>query len=101
MNSRENIIKEFCCSEYYLNYSNGYYDKSNYLQLLLPYADSYLNSECNHLVIGHAGVDGIEFCYRKNLSDIWVYYPIEMNYDKVANNIESLINNWLNGTIKV
>ncbi|SEQ58385.1 hypothetical protein SAMN03080615_01990 [Amphritea atlantica] len=33
------------------------------MQLVLPLSDVTINTEHQHLVIGHAGADGIEFCY--------------------------------------
>ena len=52
-------------------------------------------------MIGSAGCDGIDFCFRQGLRGIWAYYPVEGDYVLVAANLKALEEGWLNGSISV
>ncbi|MVF14841.1 hypothetical protein FT643_22145 [Ketobacter sp. MCCC 1A13808] len=95
-------IQKFKCEEYARGeYAKGYYDKESYLQLVLPINEAYVSRENTHLVVGHAGADGIEFCYRERQPGIWAYYPIDNDYELKAINIASLVAGWRSGEINV
>jgi hypothetical protein len=53
------------------------------------------------LVIGRPGVDGIQFCYREGLEEIWAFYPIEADWVRIAPTLEDFESGWKNGTITV
>lgn len=91
----EEVITKFNCDEYVNgNYSTGFYDKSQYLQVVLPFnMAEVINKLEEHLVVGHAGVDGIEFCFRLKNEGIWAYHPIQ--------NVPQLVEKWCSGKIKL
>ncbi|MCS6205268.1 hypothetical protein ACRN94_01365 [Shewanella baltica] len=95
------LDENYDCAEYLSRYEGGHYDEQSFLQLVLPLTDVTISNEHQHLVIGHAGADGIEFCYRIHKPGVWAFYPIEGRFQKVATNIGQLVEGWSNGTIKV
>jgi len=96
MNSR------FKCDEYLSEFaSSGFYHEESYLQLVYPKEDVFINHESGHLVIGSAGADGIEFCFRAHLEGVWAYYPIEMSYKFISGTVKELIEGYCNGNITV
>lgn len=95
------LAENYDFSEYLSRYEGGYYDNEACLQLVLPISEVTIDTKHQHLVIGHAGSDGIEFCYRIHKPGVWVFYPIESEFQIVAANIGQLIEGWCNGTIKV
>lgn len=101
MIAKKLLDENYGCAEYLSKYEGGYYDDQSFLQLVLPLADVTINNEHEHLVIGHAGTDGIEFCYRIHKPGVWAFYPKEDRFQKVAANIGQLVEGWCNGTIKV
>ena len=95
-------FEKFDCKEY-LNeeYREGYYDEPSYLQLILKHDDAYLDGKAAHLVIGHAGCDGIQFCYRANEKGIWAFYPYEEDYDLKASTVKELIVGYCDASISL
>lgn len=101
MFSKKYLDENYHCAEYLSKYESGYYDDEACLHLVLPLCEVTIDAEHQHLVIGHAGADGIEFCYRIDKPGVWAYYPIEVKFQKVAANIGQLIEGWHNGAIKI
>ncbi|MCL1140009.1 hypothetical protein [Shewanella pneumatophori] len=99
--SKKCLSESFGCNEYLSEFEGGYFHEDSCLQLILPLSMATVNPEFQHLVIGHAGTDGIEFCYRAHFPDIWAFYPSESAYQKVASSIGQLIQGWVNGSISV
>jgi hypothetical protein len=86
--AKKYLSENYECSEYLSKYEDGYYHNESYLQVVLPVAEASIDSTHNHLVIGHAGTDGIEFCYRIHEPGIWAFYPAESRFQKLAESIE-------------
>ncbi|MDD1795776.1 hypothetical protein LRP50_21890 [Enterovibrio sp. ZSDZ42] len=101
MIAKKYLSENYDCNGYLSKYEDGYYSRESYLQLVLPVSEASINSVHQHLIIGHAGADGVEFCFRFQKTGIWAFYPIENRFEKIANNIEQLIEGWCNNTIKV
>ncbi|MFD2232133.1 hypothetical protein [Alkalimarinus sediminis] len=99
--AKKYLSENYDCDEYLSKYEDGYYHKESYLQLLLPVSEVSIDSKTEHLVIGHAGADGIEFCFRIHKPGIWAYHPMEGRFQKVAVSISKLIEGWHSGAIKV
>lgn len=94
------ILGRYGCEEYVTgNYSKGYYDEYSCIQLILPVNDAVISR--GHLVVGYAGVDGIEFCFRAEHLGIWAYYPYENNYELKASTLAAFVDGWLNGKVTV
>ncbi|MEZ9596605.1 hypothetical protein AB4298_18420 [Shewanella sp. 10N.261.52.F9] len=97
-----NEFEKFQCDEYLAEeYRAGFYHEESYLQLILAVENAYVGENGSYLVIGHAGVDGIEFCYQLCHKGIWAYYPIDKEFVFMASTIKNLILGWRNGDIKV
>lgn len=99
--AKEYLYENYDCNEYFSKYEDGYYYSESYLQVLLPLREAIINADHQHLVIGNAGSDGIEFCYRIREAGIWTYYLVDARFEKVADSISQFLDGWCNGSIKV
>ena len=90
------------CDEYFSTYSQGVYDDASYMQFILPAQDVYISpDEPNDLVIGHAGVDGIYFCFRSGVAGVWAYNCMEKRHTLLAETLAEFVPGWLNRIIHV
>jgi hypothetical protein len=90
------------CNEYFSAFSEGVFDEASYMQVILPAQDVHISpDEPNDLVIGHAGVDGIYFCFRAGMAGVWAYYGIEQSHTLLAETLAEFVPRWLNGAIHV
>lgn len=88
--------------EYFSTFSNGVHDEASYMQVILPAQDVHISpDEPNDLVIGHAGVDGIYFCFRVGEAGVWAFYGLEKRHTLLAEKLAEFVPGWLNGTINV
>ena len=95
-------FEKYACDEYMGGqYRSGFYYDDSYLQLVLPLEQAYLGGNDSHLVFGHAGADGIEFCYRQEKEGIWAFYPIDQEYELKSKTLSELVLGWCNGSITV
>jgi hypothetical protein len=93
-------LEKYQCEEYLSEkYRGGFYHARSFLQLVLPVGDAYIGEDRTFLVIGHAGSDGIEFCYRLGIQGIWAYYPIDQDFELKANTIQDLVAGWCSDSI--
>ncbi len=89
------------CNEYFENYAGGIYDEEAYLQLILPRDKLEIDDERGDLIVGHAGIDGIYFCFREGRGGIWSYYGIDHEHVLKATTLKDLVDGWKDGTLKV
>ena len=82
------------CDAYFARFASGVYDTFNHLQLILPADRAYVVADRGDLVIGHAGVDGIEFCFRKGMPGVHAWYGIECEHRLVARDLDDLLRRW-------
>ena len=95
-------LQRFSCDDYLIDkYRDGYFDSLSQLQVVLSHEDAHLDGAESHLVVGFAGCDGIQFCYRANQSGLWAYFPLEDIYELKANTIKKLIQGYCDGSISV
>ncbi len=87
--------------EYFEHYAQGLYDEAAYLQFILPVDQLRIEAARGDLIIGHAGVDGIYFCFRAGRDGVYAYYGIEDRHRLVAPDIGALIKGWYDGSITV
>ena len=90
--------RRFPRSEYFESYRDGRYDDEAQLWFLLPSDQIHVDAASDGLIIGTPGVDGIQFCYREGL---WAFYPIEVDWVRMAPTLADLESGWKNGTIFV
>lgn len=87
--------------EYFTHYAAGVWDAGAYLQIILPSDKAYIVEDRSDLVIGHAGVDGIEFCLRQGQMGVFAWYGIDAAHLWLAPDIRSLLAGWKDGSITV
>lgn len=73
-----------------------YYCKDSFIDVVLPTDLITLDESKDWLIIGHPGVDGIEFRVKADLSDntVYAFYPMDNEYIKVADSVDHLILKW-------
>jgi len=89
------------CAEYFEKFTDGRYHEAGRHWFILAQLEILVDRCGKDLVIGSAGCDGIDFCFRQGLRGIWAYYPVEGDYVLVAANLKALEEGWLNGSISV
>jgi hypothetical protein len=89
------------CIEYFERYALGRYDAPSYLWFLLPIEKSSLDYARGAFVIGHAGCDGIEICFRVGQLGVWAYYPSEERWELKADTLDEFERGWLDRSITV
>jgi hypothetical protein len=87
--------------EYLQSFVSGRYDNHSHHWFLLPQSKILIERNGFDLVIGSAGCDLIDFCFRKGMSGVWAFYPIEEEYALLASNLKELEAGWLDGSIAV
>ncbi len=79
----------------------GYFHTDSQCQYVLSKADRHIDASRDVYVLGHAGVDGIEFVLRPNDQSIYAYMPIDDDLVMLAPDFDSFIKGWMDGSIKV
>ncbi len=79
----------------------GYFDTESQCQYVLAEADRYVDESRDVYVLGHAGVDGIEFVLQPNDEAIYAYMPIDDKLVWLASDFKSFIAGWRDGSIKI
>ena len=62
---------------YFRFFAEGRRDQTAGLAYIYRAVDARQSSDSERLYIGRAGVDGVEFVYRRGSPGIWAYYPLE------------------------
>lgn len=80
-----------------------YYCKDSLIYVVLPADSIILDESKDWLIIGHPGVDGIQFRVKSDQLDnaVYAFYPIDNEYVKVADSVAHLILKWKAGEISV
>jgi hypothetical protein len=94
-------FSRFDCLEYFRDFQAGRYDPVAQLWFILPAEQLQVDDEREALVVGRAGVDGIDFCYRAGHTGIWAFYPILREWVAVAPTLKNLEDQWNNGSLRV
>lgn len=80
---------------------HGYFDTDSQCQHVLAAADRYVDKSRNVYVLGHAGVDGIEFVLKPDDKAVYAYMPIDDELVRLAPDFDSFITGWREGSIEV
>lgn len=96
-------LQAYNCDDYLASpiADQGFWDESGQIWYFLPLKDIYEHTDKQFLVVGSAGVDGIEWGYRKGCDGLWAYYPIEQTFKFLASTFQELVDGWLSGNIKI
>ena len=89
------------CAEYFKSYRDGRFHERSQLWFILPIQDISIDPRRSALVVGSAGADSIDFCFRRGHAGVWAYYPYENEWVLKANSLAELERGWLEGTIGV
>lgn len=94
--------REFHCGDYFTSAlsMHGYWDEAGQYWYIWPAERVYEDTELQFLVIGGAGVDGIDWGYRRGQPGVWAY-PIDGEFVWLAPTAQALLQGWLTGTITV
>ncbi len=88
-------------AEYFRSFAEGRYDDFAHLGYIYPASKARLSEDGQILVIGTAGVDGLEFAYRAEIPGIWVWYPLDGEWRQVAADIKALDRDWRSRALRV
>ena len=93
--------RDFNCADYFSSplAERGYWDHLSQYWYIWPAERVYEDSELQFLVIGSAGIDGIDWGYRPGHSGLWARYPIDAEFVALASTVEALLQGWLSGVI--
>jgi hypothetical protein len=95
--------RAFDCSDYFSSALavHGYYDEEGEYWYIWPSHRVFEDTEKQFLVIGSAGVDGIDWGYRRSEPGLWAWCPIEGEFRWLAPTAEALMQGWHSGEITV
>jgi hypothetical protein len=95
--------RDFNCADYFSSRlaEHGYWDERGQYWYIWPAERIYEDGELQFLVIGGAGVDGIDWGYRRGHSGLWAWYPVDAEFVTLAPTAEALLQGWLSGAITV
>jgi hypothetical protein len=88
-------------SEYFQSFLDERYNDAGRHWFITPGSDITIQREGSDLVVGSAGCDLIDFCFRNGSDGVWAYYPIDDEYVLVAATLNELETGWKDGSIKV
>jgi hypothetical protein len=93
----------FKCADYFSSAlaDRGYWHEPGQYWYIWPAERIYEDDELQFLVIGSAGVDGIDWGYRRGHLGLWAWYPIDAEFVALAPTAEALLQGWLAGAITV
>jgi hypothetical protein len=92
--------RPFHCEDYFSSKfcKDGYWDESGQYWYVVPFDQVFENEESGFLDVGGAGVDGIRFGYRRGHGGLWAY-PIDGEFRRLADTVDSFLRDWLAGKI--
>ena len=79
----------------------GYFCSESQTQYVLSKGERCLDQSRNLLIIGFAGVDGIEFVLTPDGDSVYAYYPINSELIQLAPDFTTFISGWIDGKICV
>ncbi|MEO0853270.1 MAG: hypothetical protein AAFY15_07170 [Cyanobacteria bacterium J06648_11] len=79
----------------------GYFDSDSQYQYVLAREERLCLDSPNRLVIGYAGVGGIEFVLLPDDRSVYAYYPIEGELSHLAETFAGFLSGWKSGEIAV
>ncbi len=88
-------------AEYFASFSDGRWDEAGKYGFIYSRQQARISKDGERLYIGRAGVDGIEFVFRRGSPGIWAYYPIDGDYMLKADTMTSFEEGWRAGEITV
>jgi hypothetical protein len=93
----------FNCADYFNSSlaEHGYWDEPAQYWYIWPAGRIYEDRDLQFLVIGSAGVDGINWGYRLGHGGLWAWYPIDAAFVALAPTAEAFLQGWLSGSITV
>jgi hypothetical protein len=95
--------RDYNCEDYFASRiaSTGYWDEPGQYWYFWPADRLVEDVERQFLVVGSAGVDSIDWGFRKGHRGLWAYYPIEDEFVFMAPTFAELVDGWLSGKLTV
>jgi hypothetical protein len=87
------------CEEYFSDFAGGRFDAESQLWFILPREQTSIDAKRGDFIVGSAGCDGIDFCFRRGHPGVWAYYPIDQDWVLKANSMAELERRWLDGSV--
>lgn len=78
---------------------DGYFDEASQTLVVVPLSEIYEITESSFLAVGRSGLGCIDFGYRKNLTGLWAFYPIDQEIKFMASGIQELVEGWCSGRL--
>ncbi|OAI53006.1 hypothetical protein AYO44_16400 [Planctomycetaceae bacterium SCGC AG-212-F19] len=96
-------FRGYPCESYFRSplAEQGHWDEAAQIWLMLPAGEVIERPERELLVVGRPGFDGLEWGFRKGYKGVWIYYPIDDEFQYLALTAQSFLEGWLSGAIKV
>lgn len=94
---------DYRCDEYFTDgwWNPAKYDPGDDLEVIHDYTRVYEDLEHEFLAVASPGCDGIGFGFRKQHAGLWVYYPMENDFELKAPTIAELRSDWCDGKLYV
>ncbi len=98
-------LRDYRCAEHFESprFRGGVWSEPEQLWIVVPMDEikDHPDRGTGFLTVGRPGVDGIELGYRRGMSGLWAYYPIEDHFELMADTLDELVSGWLAGTLTV
>jgi hypothetical protein len=94
---------DYNCEDYYSSSlaERGSFDEIAENWDIWPTDQVYEDTENQYLAVGGPGCDGIVWGYRRGMSGLWVWHPIDEEFQYLAPTVGELLQAWRSGAIKV
>ena len=95
--------REYPCADYFNSSlaDQGWWDDSAQCWYTERSGDLQEDEDLALLVIGGPRVDGVLWGYRKGMTGLWAYYPINGRFVHLADTVVALRDGYANGSITV
>ncbi|MFD1340832.1 hypothetical protein [Litorisediminicola beolgyonensis] len=88
-------------ARYFDAFAEGRWDDDAQLGYIYPQDRARLAEDGSVLIVGTAGVDGLEFAIRDGHPKVWVFYPLDAEWRQVALDIDTLDRAWRDRTLSL
>jgi hypothetical protein len=97
------LLSKYSCHDYFEHdwHEKGYFCEDSQCPVIVPFDEVHEVPNAEFLAVGHAGSDGIDFGYRKDVPGIWAYYPIDRDFKYMSATIKELVAAWISGKLSV
>lgn len=97
------LWRDFPCADYFESpiCQTGWWDADGQCWYIEPAERLHEDEGREMLVIGHPGVDGIEWGYRRGVPGLWAWFPSSCEFVRIASSVADLRDGHASGRISV